>query len=97
MKQALPNEYDMNPLNMVSFTPEESRPDKGMTTVDEEFAPLIDGEEQQMTVTLLSNGEEPGSGSCRQIFKMNDGLFILEEEDADECEYFYSDSIEDLL
>ena len=33
----------------------------------------------------------------QQIFKMDDGRFVLETENEDEVDYFYSYDIEDLL
>lgn len=44
---------------------------------------------------ILQNSSAPGMG--RQIFQMVDGKFILEIEDGDYCQYYYSEDLEELV
>jgi hypothetical protein len=93
MKQELDYNYDINARNMTSFT--EDQTSEGWVLSEAEFVPFDTDEE--IKVTVLSNGVDVGECGAKQIFQMKDGKYILEVEDEEGVEYFYSENIEDLL
>ena len=92
MKKELDLDYDINVVNMIPFT--KSLPNSEMVLHEAEFYNLKGNAVKMM---VLKNDIEFGSIGCKQIFQMKDGKFILEVEDEEGVEYFFSNKIEDLL
>lgn len=92
MKKELDLSYDVIVENMIPFT--EGLSQQGMNLSETTF---FNKKGKEVTMTVLRNEEEPGSIGCKQIFQMKDGKFILEIEDEEGVEYFYSEKIEDLF
>ena len=88
----LEDDYDISVVNIVSMTKENEQECFKLET-SSFFNINTDGiEERDILRSTNSN---------RQIFKMNDGKFVLEiegnmDEDGEVIEYFYSENLEDL-
>lgn len=93
MKKDLDSNYDIMADKMVSFTPEQLR--EGWVLYDAEFYSVKT--RKVVKIQTLNNGIEVGECGAKQIFQMKDGKYILEVEDEDGVEYFYSENIEDLI
>jgi hypothetical protein len=50
-----------------------------------------------INLKTLYNGTEIGRIGAKQIFQMKDGKYVLEVEDEEGVEYFYSENIQDLV
>lgn len=84
MKNELSPDYDISVDKMLNMTKDQEI--GGFELTESEFY----GKKGKVKMNILVRDNE-------QIFSMNDGIFILEVEDDDMVEYFYSTNINDLI
>lgn len=94
MREELSLDYDISIDKMVEFTPDEVKfaSDYGFELSNEQFYSAKD--DKYVHILLLRNFDD-------QIFKMNDGLYILEacpdEDEAGGIVYYKSNELKDLV
>lgn len=95
MKQELDINYEISVHDMLNM-------EKEHTTAywkirDAEFFSPTDFDLGRIQIRVLTNGVDIGTSGAKQIFRMNDGKFILEVEEGLNVDYFYSENLIDLL
>jgi hypothetical protein len=96
MKKELNNEYDIDVRNMNDIVEEIG----GFKITDGKFMiPTKKYDPDNFLIKKILVKECTGGDShhLEQIFLMKDGKFILEVDNGETCEYFYSENLKDLI
>ena len=93
--EVLDFDYDIDVKNMIPFTEDQATNDWQLRNTT--FFSLDGKKFKEIPMVNLGNGINPGECGAKQIFQMKDGKFILEVEDEEGVEYFFSENLQDLL